>query len=386
MRDPELQGPGLHVAVRKRPAETGSATTAFELDVEFRAEPGFTVLFGASGAGKTTILDCIAGLQHPDSGAISCGDVVLLDSSQGIDVPTRQRQVGYLFQTLALFPHMTGRENIEYGLASLQAGERDNRTRDVADSFAISQILDRRPSQISGGERQRVALARALVTRPRVLLLDEPMSALDAATRAKILDDLRRWNAAHAVPILYVTHQREEVYALSNRAVVLEAGRIVADGTPHEVLGRPQYESVAQLAGFENIFDCEVVALHQDQGAMTCRIQYSDVELEAPLTRVSGNARLRVGIRAGDILLAGSPPTALSARNVLRGHIVSLQQADVKVIAEVDCGAKFIVHLTPGARQSLELAPGKQVWLVVKTYSCHVMQAQTDRRGRLREN
>jgi len=366
----------LHVAVRKRLARTGSATTAFELDVEFGAEPGFTVLFGASGAGKTTILDCIAGLQHPDSGAISCGDFVLLDSSQGIDVPTRQRQVGYLFQTLALFPHMIGRQNIEYGLASLPRSERDDRTRDVADSFAISQILDRRPSQISGGERQRVALARALVTRPRVLLLDEPMSALDAVTKAKILDDLRRWNAAHAVPILYVTHQREEVYALGDRVLILEAGRIVADGTPHEVLGRPQYESVAQLAGFENIFDCEVVALHQDQGTMTCRIQNSDVVLEAPLTRVTGDAGLRLGIRAGDILLAGSPPMALSARNVLRGHIVTLQQADAKVIAEVDCGAKFIVHITPGARQSLELAPGKQVWLVVKTYSCHLMQRQ----------
>src|SRR5262249_40614492 len=161
----------------------------------------------------------------------------------------------------------------EYGLASLPRSERDDRTRDVADSFAISQILDRRPSQISGGERQRVALARALVTRPRVLLLDEPMSALDAVTKAKILDDLRRWNAAHGGPILYVRNGREGVYGLGDRVLILEAGRIVADGTPHEVLGRPQYESVAQLAGFENIFDCEVVALHQDQGTMTCRIQ-----------------------------------------------------------------------------------------------------------------
>ena len=115
-------------------------------------------------------------------------------------------------------------------------------------------------AEISGGERQRVALARALVTRPEALLLDEPMTALDAVTKARILDDLRRWNERHAVPILYVTHEREEVYALGDRVLVLEAGRIVADGAPHEVLGRPQFESVAQLAGFENIFECSVVA------------------------------------------------------------------------------------------------------------------------------
>jgi molybdate transport system ATP-binding protein len=364
----------LHVELRKGAAAGDPTIDGFSLDVAFVAESGFTVLFGASGAGKTTILDCIAGLQAPDSGRVSVAGLDLFDSQRRVAVPTRYRRLGYLFQTVALFPHMTGKQNIAYGLSSLPQQERDDRTGEVADSFGIAAILDRRPAQMSGGERQRIALARALVTRPRALLLDEPMTALDRVTKSKILDDLRRWNAAHSVPILYVTHEREEVYALGDRVVLLESGRVVADGTPHEVLSRPQYESVAQLAGFENIFDCTVVASHPEQGTMRCEVRNSGLTLEAPFTRVEVGQSVKLGIRAGDILLANAQPTGLSARNVIGGRITSLRQQDVTMIAEVDCGARVLVHLTPGARQSLALEPGQRIWLVLKTYSCHVLQ------------
>src|SRR5271157_827671 len=206
----------LDVTLQKTTGHSKSDGGGFSLDVSFLLNPGLTVLFGASGAGKTTVLDCIAGLQKPDSGRAAFGAMSLFDSSMDVDVPTRERHVGYLFQTLALFPHMTGRQNIEYGLASLTNDERIRRVTEVAESFAISQVLERRPSQVSGGERQRIALARALVTRPRALLLDEPMTALDAVTKSKIIDDLRRWMAVHAVPVLYVTHDRQEVYALGD--------------------------------------------------------------------------------------------------------------------------------------------------------------------------
>jgi molybdate transport system ATP-binding protein len=364
----------LRVAVQKRVGDTGNGEFSLQLDVQFTLAAGFTILFGASGAGKTTVLDCIAGLQKPDSGRIAAGDMVLFESVTGIDLPARRRNLGYLFQTLALFPHMTARQNIGYGLASLDRSERDNRANEIAESFGISGLFDRRPSEISGGERQRVALARALVTRPRALLLDEPLTALDAVTKTRILDDLRRWNDRHAVPILYVTHQREEVHSLGDRVLVLEAGELIADGTPHEVLTRPQFESVAQLAGFENIMECSVVASHAEQGTMTCLIAGTSVSLEVPLSRVDTARRVRVGIRAGDIMVATSLPHGLSARNVIAGSIVSLRRQDVTVIAEVDCGARFIVHLTPGACHSLDLEVGKPLWLVVKTYSCHVLQ------------
>ena len=362
----------LHVNLLKVGAGAGAG---FSLDVKFSAAPGFTILFGASGAGKTTILDCIAGLQRPSVGRVSAGDADLFDSDRRIDIPTRYRCIGYLFQTIALFPHLTGKQNIEYGLNALPAHERAARISEVAKSFGISAVLNRRPSQMSGGERQRTALARALVTRPQVLLLDEPMTALDAVTKSRILDDLRRWNVAHSVPILYVTHEREEVYALGDRVIVLESGRIVADGTPHEVMRRPQYESVAQLAGFENLFDCDVESAHPEQGTMTCRISGSGLTLEAPLTRVAKGTRVKLGIRAGDILVATEQLAGLSARNIMSGRIISLRQQDVTVIAEVDCGAKFIVHLTSGACQSLALQAGKQIWLVLKTYSCHALQS-----------
>jgi molybdate transport system ATP-binding protein len=363
----------LTVELRKRFAGAASAGPGFSLEVKFTASPGFMVLFGHSGAGKSTILNCIAGLQAPDEGSISIGDAVVFDSQAGINLPTRERHVGYLFQTLALFPHMSGLENIEYGLASLSPQERNDRTQEIAESFAITHILDRRPSEMSGGERQRVALARALVTRPRALLLDEPLTALDAVTRSRILNDLRRWNSAHAVPVLCVTHELEEVYALGSRVLVMEAGRVLADGPPQEVLSRPRYESIAQLAGFENIFDCQVIATHEDQGTMTCRMGGSDTRLEVPLTRRSSD-RVKVGIRAGDILLATDRPVGLSARNVLHGTITSLRRQGVTVIAEVQCGEPVSVHLTPGACEALALQRGTPVWVVIKTYSCHVLE------------
>ena len=364
----------LDVTLQKKAGESKDDGQGFSLDVSFLLSPGLTVLFGASGAGKTTILDCIAGLQKPDSGRVAVGATSLFDSSMRIDVPTRERHVGYLFQTVTLFPHMTGRQNIEYGLASLASDERSRRVTEVAESFAISQVLERRPSKLSGGERQRIALARALVTRPRALLLDEPMTALDAVTKSKIIDDLRRWMVAHAIPVLYVTHDREEVFALGDRLLVLEAGRVVADGTPHEVMGRPQYESVAQLAGFENILDCEVVAPHPEQGTMTCRVTGSESTLEAPLTRLAAGTSVRLGIRAGDILVSAVQPVGLSARNVMPGRIKTINRRDVTIIAKVDCGIQLEVHLTPGASEALALEAGKPIWLVVKTYSCHVLQ------------
>ena len=370
---PPSEESGLNVRLQRRTSGSDGGSAGFLLDVDFCVNAGFSVLFGASGAGKTTILDCIAGLQKPNTGHVSVGGAVLFDSASKANVPAQRRQIGYLFQTLALFPHMTGRQNIEYGLASLPNDERARRASEVTESFAITHVLDRRPAQMSGGERQRVALARALVTRPRALLLDEPMTALDAVTKAKIIDDLRRWVASHAVPILYVTHDREEVYALGDRVLVLIGGKVVADGTPQEVLNRPRFESVAQLTGFENIFDCDVVALHPEQGTMTCKASGADLTLEAPLTRLATGTSMRLGIRAGDILLSAAQPVGLSARNIILGRIVALRRQDVTVIVEVECGVKVVVHVTPGASQSLSLETGKPIWLVVKTYSCHVL-------------
>jgi molybdate transport system ATP-binding protein len=366
-------GSALAARFRKRFAALGQE---FVLEIDLHAAPGFTIFFGPSGAGKTTLLDCVAGLAQPDSGRIALGDRVLFDAAQGTDLPVAKRRVGYVFQSLALFPHLTVEKNVQYGLMHLPQARRPARASAILQAFRIAQLAQRYPREISGGESQRTALARTLVTDPAVLLLDEPLAALDAATKAKIIDDLRAWNQAHRIPILYVTHSREEVFALGERVIVLDAGRIVAQGTPHEVIEAPHQETVAQLVGFENIFDTVVEAVSPQRGTMTCRVagDGGPVFLETPLVGGGVGSALRVGIRAGDILLATAPPVGLSARNVIPGRITSLEQRDVIVCARVKCRVEMEVHLTLAARDSLQLAPGREVWLVIKTHSCHLMQ------------
>jgi molybdate transport system ATP-binding protein len=366
-------GPLLEAQMRKRFA---APNQEFVLEAKFRAAPGFTILFGPSGAGKTTVLDCVAGLAKPDSGRIAVGDRVLFDATQGTDLPVSKRHVGYVFQSLALFPHLSVEKNVQYGLTHLPQSERKERAAATLQAFHIAHLAQRNPREISGGESQRATLARTLVTDPAALLLDEPLAALDAGTKSKIIDDLRQWNHAHRIPILYVTHSREEVFALGERVIVLDAGRIVAQGTPHEVIEAPQQETVAQLVGFENIFDALVESVHPERGTMSCRIagEGGPVLLETPLVRGGVGAALRVGIRAGDILLATSPPIGLSARNILPGRIASLEQRDVIVSARVKYRVEMEVHLTLAARDALQLAPGREVWLVIKTHSCHLMQ------------
>ena len=354
----------------------------FRLDVELTVPPGVTILFGPSGAGKTTVLDCIAGLTGPDAGRIALGDQVLFDSATGIQVSAERRRIGYVFQSLALFPHLSVRRNVEYGLARVSEAERRKRVQELLEAFGIAPLAERRPVQISGGEGQRVALARALVTKPCALLLDEPLAALDLATKAHIIDDLRAWNAWRRIPVLYVTHSHREAFALGERMIAIDEGRVVAQGSPHEVLQMPEHETVAQIAGFENIFDATVTAMNEPHGTMTCRLARSSVELEVPLARFAVGAAVRIAIRAGDILLAAAPPTLLSARNVIHGHIASLEQTGTLVVAQVESdGAEFLADLTPGARDALGLAPECEAWLVIKSHSCFLLQHAEAQKG-----
>ena len=211
-------------------------SSSFQLDCSFEIPSGFTVLFGPSGAGKTSVLDCIAGLKTPEAGTISVAGVSLFDSSGHVDLPSSERRMAYVFQNLALFPHLSVRDNVAYGLTRESQDSRDRRCHETLSQFGIGHIAQRLPSDLSGGERQRVALARSLVTDPRALLLDEPLAALDRATRLAIIEDLRVWNDAHKVPVLYVTHSVREALALGERVILMEKGRIAATGSPAELL------------------------------------------------------------------------------------------------------------------------------------------------------
>lgn len=357
---------GLSATIRTR------LSGSFALDVALSIPAGVTILFGASGSGKSTVLRAVAGLLRPDGGSITIGPRVVFDKSAGCDVPARERQIGYVFQDLALFPHLTVEENLAFGLYTEPEAARRRKVREIAASFKIDQLLDRLPGAISGGEKQRTALARSLVTDPSALLLDEPLSALDHATQSRIIDDLRRWNAEHEIPILYVTHSHREVFALGDRVIVLDNGAVTVAGTPHDVLEMPEQASLAQLAGFENVLEASVVTRKADAGTMVCHLSGSQVELEVPLSSGVIASTIRIAIRAGDILLATEPPRGLSARNILRGRLASLTRDGAAMVAAVDAGARFIVHLTPSAADTLGLVLGQDVWLVIKTYSCRI--------------
>jgi len=244
----------------------------------------------------------------------------------------------------------------------------------MLESFRIPHLIGRKPGQISGGERQRVALARSLVTNPAALLLDEPLSGLDAATESKILDDLRDWNAAHGIPILYVTHSPQEAFAVGERVVVLQSGRILAQGMPQDVLATPRHETIAQMVGFENVFDATVRSIAENQGTMLCQLDGSTSQLEVPLGRVEIGARVRIAIRAGDIIVAAERPHGLSARNTFPGRVLSIRREGVAVIVMIEAGATFEVHLTPAAIDALGLKAQMQIWLVIKTYSCNLVE------------
>jgi molybdate transport system ATP-binding protein len=220
---------GLEVKINK--AFAAGKLRRFAVDVSFAAPPGVTVIFGPSGSGKSTILHCVAGLLQPDQGLISIDSETVFNSSSRIDLPPQQRRVGYVFQDLALFPHMTAAENIGFGIR-VNGRRHEEMVRDVLERFSITHVAAHRPGEISGGERQRVALARALVTEPRVLLLDEPFSALDDALKLEIIADLKQWLEQHPIPVLFVTHDRSEAAALADRMLLLHEGRITGQD-PH---------------------------------------------------------------------------------------------------------------------------------------------------------
>lgn len=361
----------LSVHIEKEFRTAGKTSFRLKISEEFSA--GFTVLFGPSGAGKSTLLDCIAGLIQPDQGIIQFGEEVFFDAERGFSLPPQKRGIGYVFQSLALFPHLSVEDNVAYGLSGVAAGERVARIRTILEIFHAQRLLGRKPSELSGGEKQRVALARSVITEPRVLLLDEPLTGLDDGLRQSILGDLRNWNAEHRIPIVYVTHNREEVDAIGDRLVALVDGRVRARGMPQEVLDAPRTVELAQASGFENLLTGRVVEHRLEDGVMRVALDARDCELEVPLGPQKAGDTVQVAIRAGDIMLATELPYGLSARNILPGTVESIETLGTIVSLQVNAGVRFVAHVTPGAVRSLELKTDSVVWLVVKTHSCHVV-------------
>jgi molybdate transport system ATP-binding protein len=345
----------------------------FVLDVDLSVPPGVTILFGASGAGKTQTLLSVAGLARPDDGLITIGGETLFDSAKDFSLPVSRRRVGYVFQSLALFPHMTAQANVEFAAHDLPRRERRAKATALLERFGVGHTAARRPREISGGEAQRVALARALASEPRMLLLDEPLSALDEPVKLSIMSDLREMNRRLRLPILYVTHSRDEALALGERALVFERGRVVAEGEPHEVFGSPASLGVARLAGVENIFEGVVISRSESAGTMlvelTKREGGASCRVEVPLGRAREGGRVTIAVRSGDVLLATEEPRGISARNVLRGRVAGVERRSSETLVRVECGVVWAASVTRQSIEELGIETGKPVWLAFKTYS-----------------
>ena len=347
----------------------------FRLDVDLSAAEGWGCIFGRSGSGKSSTLRCIAGVTRPDEGRVVVGGETLFSSELGVDRPARDRGVGWVPAGGALFPHLTVRQNLVFGVgrvvhAAAAEGRRLRLTIDpVVDLLEIGSLLDRRPDEISTGERQRVAIGRALLSGPRVLLLDEPLAALDEALRLRIIRSIRRVKEESGLPGLYVTHSVGEVFALCDHVAVIDGGRLLAQGDPREVLARPRDLAVASLTGVENILSLEV--LGHDVEAGVSRLALGEQALEVSRVEASVGESVHVGFRAEEVIVATEAPGPTSARNVLRGRVSEIRTETGEVYVTVDCGEPVLAKITPGSHRRLGLEGGSEVVLLLKAGSVH---------------
>lgn len=327
-----------------------------------------TVLFGPSGCGKTTILRCLAGLERPDSGYIRFSEETWFDHAARTFHRPQERDIGFMFQEHALFPHLTVGQNIAYGLRKVAAPERQRTVDALLDDFQLRPLANRYPREISGGQQQRAALARALARRPRLLLLDEPLSALDATLRDEMRGHLRRLLGAFAIPIVLVTHDRSEAIALADQLVVMEAGRVLQRGPVHEVFTHPANLSVARIVGVETVLLGEIVSVTDGLAS----VDVSGVRLLA-VAPAETCRRVHVCIRGEDVILERRRQGESSARNHLSATIRSLTPEGALVRIGLDCGFDLTALVTRPACAELGLAPGEQVTALVKAPAIHLI-------------
>ena len=343
----------------------------FALDAAFDSAGGLTALFGRSGAGKTTLINAIAGLLRPDRARIVVDGAVLTDTERGIFVPARRRRIGYVFQEGRLFPHLTVRQNLLYGRWFAPPGDRktgaSDEIDDVIELLGVGGLLARRPANLSGGEKQRVAIGRALLARPRLLVMDEPLAALDEARKTEILPYIERLRDRAGVPIVYVSHQVGEVTRLATTMVVLDAGRVAAVGPTAQIMGRIDLFPLTGRAEAGAILATRVAGHDAAFGLTTLRAAAGD--LRVPRLDLPVGAALRVRIRARDVMIALSPPEGLSALNVLPGTVVEIAAGDGAIVEmRLDCaGEALVARLTRRSVETLGLEPGRPVYAVIKS-------------------
>jgi molybdate transport system ATP-binding protein len=340
---------------------------AFELDIHFRSGRGLTALFGRSGAGKTSVVNAIAGLVRPERGRIVVDGAVLLDTERGIRAPAHRRRMGYVFQEGRLFPHLTVRQNLLFGRWFAPGFAPAVRLDDVVDLLGIGTLLDRRPGRLSGGEKQRVAIGRALLAGPRLLLMDEPLASLDARRKDEILPYIERLRDQAGVPIVYVSHAVAEVSRLASTIVLISDGRVRAVGPLQEVMGRAELYPMAGRFEAGAVLAVSVAA-HDARWGLT-ELAGAFGKLTVPRLPAPIGAALRVRIRARDVILAATPPTGISALNVLAGRVEAVVPIEDAALEVQLClgDERLLARVTRRSGATLGLVPGREVFAVIKT-------------------
>jgi molybdate transport system ATP-binding protein len=361
----------LTVSVRK---QQGS----FALNAQFESPtPGVVALFGRSGSGKSTLINVIAGLLQADAGRVALNETVLLDTGRKIDVPAERRRIGYVFQDARLFPHLNVAANLNYA-RTRAAGSAFVSLERVVELLGLAPLLQRRTQQLSGGERQRVAIGRALLTQPHMLLLDEPLASLDSARREEVLPYLELLRDQLALPMVYVSHDFDEVLRLATYLVLMEGGQTVAQGGIAKMSLNPALRAIIGADAVGAVINGIVVG---NSASGLTRVQVGAGELNLKLAEYPAGQTLRVQLLARDIIVATQAPQALSVRNNLKGVITAVKaDEDDSDLIDIDIGGTVIMaRVTRAATRDLGLAAGLKVWALVKAVSLrgHTFPAST---------
>ena len=357
----------LTVAVSKR-------LSAFEINAEFScATNGIVALFGRSGAGKTSLVDMLAGLSRPDSGRIEIEGVTVFDSSRGLDLPPERRRIGYVFQEGRLFPHMTVRGNLTYGLRRAPANERRIQLDQIVDLLGLDALLGRRRHDLSGGEKQRVALGRALLANPRLLLMDEPLAGLDQARKDEVLQFIERLRDELTIPIVYVSHAMPEIVRLADTMVLMSEGRVEAVGPLDELTSRLDLRPLTGRYEAGAVLEARVEG--QDAAFALTELSFAGGRLWVPRLDLPDGAKLRLRIRARDVVLAHARPEGTSTLNALRCVVKDIgAEEGAEETAQVDLrldagGAALWARITRRSLHELGLVPGSEVYALIKAGS-----------------
>ena len=344
----------------------GSFTLATKFETDTR---GITAIFGRSGAGKTSIVNVLAGLLQPHSGRIEIDGHILLDTVKQINVPPEKRRLGYVFQESRLFPHYSVQRNLTYGMRRTPEAERRVNFDDVVAVLGVEALLERKPRSLSGGERQRVALGRALLTSPNLLLMDEPLASLDTARKQEIMPFIERLRDHFRIPIVYVSHDMDEIIRLADNLILIDEGRVAAMGSVEDLTSRLDLRPLTGRYEAGSVIAADV-ASHDDEFSLT-ELAFAGGTFRLPRINNAVGTQVRVRIRARDVSLALSRPENVSELNVFMGRIMEIDHAQSapQIDIRVDIGVPLWVRITRRAAHDLDLREGSEVYTLVKSTS-----------------